>query len=41
MTGSFFSGAGRTRLKVVQSFASVRSKKNLMPQMAMVAVLRE
>jgi hypothetical protein len=30
----------RHGLKMVHSFSSVHSKKNLMPQMAMVAVLR-
>jgi len=45
--GLFIVGTKRGRIvkifmgKVVQSFSSVRSKKNLMPQMAMVEVLRE
>jgi hypothetical protein len=41
MTGSFFSRGARSSPKVAQSRLSVFSKKNLMPQMATVEVLRE
>jgi hypothetical protein len=40
-TGSFFSRGGRTKVSVVQGLLRVCSKKNLLPQRAMVVALRE